>query len=285
MSQDIPPLEREDFYKLMPTEFERLVADVLAQSGYSDVKLVGGPGDQGVDILAYREGQSVAVQVKHKTRLTLQEINHFADWYFRNPSAPRTMIFVTSADLPPDAESQIKGIPPGARLEIVDRRGLQQMLYAHKAASQQVMAEADKRLKSQKARLLISAIAGLSSILGVLLSLYPHVFHEKPPLDRRIETVEKALGSMRDLEGYLADIKRDMEETQKATVTINQKYAEAKELEKLTAAQLAALQATLQVRDWKWTILNYVLGFVFGVASSLVASVLYSRWIQRRALA
>jgi len=284
MSQDISTSERENFYKLMPTEFERLVADVLAQSGYSDVKLVGGPGDQGVDILANREGQSVAVQVKHKTRLSLQEINRFADWYFKNPSTPRTMIFVTSAELPPDAESQIKGIPPGARLEIVDRRGLQQMLYAHRTASQQVMAEANKRLKSQKVRLWISATAGLFSILGTLLSQYPYVFHEKPPLDRRIETVEKALGSMRDLEGYLADIKCDMEETQKATVAINQKYAEAKELEKLTAAQLAALQATLQVRDWKWTILNYVLGFVLGVASSLVASVLYSRWKQRRAL-
>lgn len=285
MNQDNPTSERENFYKLMPSEFERLVADVLAQSGYSDVKLVGGLEDLGVDILATREGQTVAVQVKHKTKLSLQEINHFAEWYFKNPSTPRNMIFVTSAELPPDTERQIKGIPPGARLEIVDRRGLQQMLYVNKASSQQVMAEANKRLRSQRVRLLVSATAGLFSILGALASLYPFVFQEKAPLDRRIVTVEKALGSMRDLEGYLADIKRDMENTQKATVAINQKYAEAKELEKLTAAQLAALQATLQVRDWKWTILNYVLGFVLGVASSLVASVLYSRWKQRRALA
>lgn len=285
MNQNNTTPEREDFYKLMPSEFERLVADLLAQSGYSDVKLVGGPRDQGVDILATREGQAVAVQVKHKMRLSFQEINRFADWYFKNPSTPRTMIFVTSAELPTDAESQIKGVPTGARLEIVDRRGLQLMLNAHKAASQQVLEDANKRLRSQKVRLFLSATAGLFSILGILVSLYPFVFHEKAPLDRRIETVEKALSSMHDLEGYLADIKHDMGETQKATVAINQKYAEAKELEKLTAAQLAALQATLQVRDWKWTILNYVLGFVFGVASSLVATVLYSRWKQRRALA
>lgn len=261
------------------------MADVLAQSGYSDVKIVDGPGDQGVDILAIREGNSVAVQVKHKTRLSIQEINRFADWYFKNPSTPRTMIFVTSAELPPDAERQIKGTPPGTKLEIVDRRGLQQLLYAHKAASQKVIGEANKRYRSQRVRLVASAIAALFSILGALVSLFPFVFHEKAPLDRRIETVEKALGSMRDLEGYLADIKRDMEETQKATVAINQKYAEAKELEKLTAAQLAALQETLKDRDWKWTILNYVLGFVLGIASSLVASVLYTRWKQRRALA
>jgi hypothetical protein len=285
MNQNNATPEREDFYKLIPSEFERLVADVLAQSGYSDVKLVGGLGDQGVDILAKREGQAVAVQVKHKMRLSLQEINRFADWYFKNPSTPRTMIIVTSAELPTNAASQIKGIPPGARIEIVDGRGLQQMFNAHEAASQQVMADANKRLRSQRVRLLVSATAGLFSILGALLSLYPFVFHEKAPLDRRIETMQKALSSMRDIEGYLADIKHDMEETQKATGAINQKYAEAKELEKLTAAQLSALQATLQVRDWKWTILNYILGFVLGVASSLLATVLYSRWKQRKALA
>jgi len=284
MNRDKPTSESEDFYKFMPSEFERLVADLLAQSGYSDVKLVGGPGDQGVDILAKREGQTVAVQVKHKTRLDPQEIKHFAERYFKNPAAPRTMIFVTSAELPPDVERQIKGIPAGARLEVVDRRGLQQMLYEHKAASRQVIEAANKRLRAQRVWLLLSAAAGLFSILGALLSLYPFVFPEKEPLDRRIETVEKALGSMRDLEGYLADIKRDMEHTQKATAAINQRYAEAKELEKLTDAQLAALQSTLQVRDWKWTVLNYVLGFVLGIASSLVASVLYSRWKQHRAL-
>ena len=89
---------------------------------------------------------------------------------------------------------------------------------------------------------------------------------------------------MRDLEKYLSDIKQDMQATQKATEIINEKHAQAKELEKLTSAQLAALQETLQTRNWKWTALNYVLGFVLGVASSLVASVLYARWRQRKAI-
>lgn len=275
---------REDFYKLIPTEFERLVADVFAHAGYSDVRLVGGPGDQGVDILATRDNQHFAIQVKHKTRLSLQELQRFTDLYFSNSSTPRRLIFVTSAELPKNVRSRIERIPEGAQFEIVDRSGLQQMVQAHKAASERVMASATQRQRSQKYRLSISAVAGLLSIIGVFISIYSVVFPNKAPLDRRIETVEKALGSMHDLESYLADIKRDMEDTQKATVTINQKYAEAKELEKLTAAQLAALQATLQGQNWRWTALNYVLGFILGVASSLVASVLYARWQQRRAL-
>ena len=158
------------------------------------------------------------------------------------------------------------------------------MIAAHATVSQRFMAFATERLKSQRHRLFLSAVAGILSIVGATVSIYTVVFPPKAPLDNRIETVERALASMHDLETYLADIKRDMEVKQKATAVINQKYAEAKELEKLTTAQLTALQATLQASNWRWTVFNYVIGFLLGVASSLVASVLYARWKQRKAL-
>lgn len=284
MTKNHQPPDSSDFYKLIPTEFERLVADVFSQSGYSNVKLIGGPGDQGVDILATKDNRQFAIQVKHKSRLNLQELQRFVDYYFSNSSTPRNLIFVTSAELPKDISSLIERIPDGAQFEIVDRSRLLQMVQAHQEVSAQVIAHATQRQRSQKFRLSLSYIAGLCSILGLFISFYS-VFHpNKAPLDKRIETVEKALGSMRDLERYLSDIKRDMEDTQKATAIINQKYAEAKELEKLTAAQLSALQATLKGQNWRWTVLNYVFGFILGVASSLFASVLYARWQQRKAL-
>ncbi|MBA3004124.1 MAG: restriction endonuclease [Desulfurivibrio sp.] len=284
MTDSKQTLGRENFYKLMPSEFERLVADLFAQAGYSDVKLVGGPGDQGVDILAAKDNQPFAIQVKHKTKFSLREVQQFTDLYFSNPSTPRNLIFVTSAELPPDAAQQIEHIPEGASFEIMDHHGLQEMVQSHKAASEQVMEAAIQREKSQKKRLILSSIGSFLSIVSLFVSILYVVFPSKAPLDKRIETVEKALGSMHDLESYLNDIKRDMEETQKATTVIKQKYDEAKELEKLTAAQIAALQSTLQGQNWRWTVLNYLLGFVFGVASSLVASVLHARWQQRKAL-
>jgi Holliday junction resolvase len=273
-----------DLYKLTPTEFEQLVAELFSQSGYTDVQLVGGPMDQGVDILATKDGRKVAIQVKHKTRLRVQEIQRFADQYFRNPSTPRNLIFVTSAELPPVETRQIEGIPEGAHLEVMDRHDLQLMLSSKVSASQQAMKTAEQRQRSQRQRLLFSSVAGVLSIIGALISIYSIAFPPKAPLDKRIQTVEKALASMSDLETYLAEIKRDMKETQKSTAVINQKHEEAKELQKLTNAQLSALQATLQIRNWKWTILNYIFGFVLGVASSLVASVLFARWKQRKAL-
>ena len=275
---------RLDLYNLTPAEFERLVVVLFSQLGYTDVKLVGGPMDQGVDIIATKDEKPVAIQVKHKTKLPVQEIQRFADRYFANPETPRDVIFVTSAELPPGAAGRVERIPDGAHFQVIDRRDLQRMVYANAAASAQAMKTVTTRQKSQRQRLLISALAGALSIMGAFASFYSVAFPPKAPLDKRIQTVEKALASMHDLESYLADIKRDMEDTQKATALINQKYEEAKELEKLTAAQLSALQATLQVRNWKWTILNYVFGFILGVASSLVASVLRARWKQRKAL-
>ena len=121
------------------------------------------------------------------------------------------------------------------------------------------------------------------SVFTVFVSMFP-VFSHKAPLDKRIETVEKTLTSIRDLESYLSQIKQDMLDKEKATEVINQKYAQAKELEKITDAQLVALQSTLQKQNWRWTLFNYVMGFVLGVASSLLASVIHARWKQRKAL-
>ena len=102
------------------------------------------------------------------------------------------------------------------------------------------------------------------------MSLYPMLIFPQAALDKRIQTVENALTSMRDLEKYLEKIKQDMVETEKATQLINERYAQAKELEKLTQDQVNAIRATLQAESWQRTIFNYAMGFVLGVASSFV---------------
>ncbi len=75
-----------------------------------------------------------------------------------------------------------------------------------------------------------------------------------------------------------------MVETEKATKVIEQEYAKAKELEKLTQEQFEAVKSALWSQSWQKTALNYGLGFVLGIASSLIASVIYSRIRQHRAL-
>lgn len=47
--------------------FERDVARAFLGAGYADVRIVGGSGDKGADILAVKSGQSWVVQCKHTT--------------------------------------------------------------------------------------------------------------------------------------------------------------------------------------------------------------------------
>lgn len=108
--------------------------------------------------------------------------------------------------------------------------------------------------------------------------------HGKPPLQERIESVERALANLKDLEQQLTGIRKDMVETEQARKAIEEKYAKAKELEKLTDEQFEAVQAALRSQSWRRTLVDYLLGFILGVAGSLTASVIYLRLRQRRAL-
>jgi len=52
--------------RLTPRQFEEAVAMLLPTLGYRDVKVTGGPGDLGADVLCQdAEGRRVAVQCKH----------------------------------------------------------------------------------------------------------------------------------------------------------------------------------------------------------------------------
>ena len=75
-----------------------------------------------------------------------------------------------------------------------------------------------------------------------------------------------------------------MVETEKAAKAIEQEYVKAKELEKLTEEQFEAVKTALRSQSWQKTAFNYGLGFVLGVAASLIANVIYSRIRQHRAL-
>jgi restriction system protein len=65
---------------MSPKEFEYTTAEILRRLGYKDVKVIGGSGDLGVDILAYKDGnKKVAVQCKKyiTKKVTSPEIQLF----------------------------------------------------------------------------------------------------------------------------------------------------------------------------------------------------------------
>jgi hypothetical protein len=271
-------------YDLTPDEFERFVAALLTESGYSDLRVVGGPSDKGIDIIGKFNNEPIAIQVKHKLHLKPREIEQFVRKYFSDPSTPRSLVFVTSAEVPLIEARIGEHLLPGQRFQLIDRKDIIKMLSAHQDVANQFFAAVKRRLATKSYQLNFGVIGIILSIIGSLLSSYIFFFKSSAPLDRRIQTVESAIASIRDLETYLGKIKQDMVDTEGATKLLNEKYAKAKELEKLTQEQVNALKETLQAENWYRTILNYAIGFFFGVGSSFVASVLYGRWRQRRAL-
>jgi len=273
-----------DLYSLTPLEFEQLIVTLLSETGFTDLKVTDGPGDRGVDILGLKGDQKVAIQVKHKRELSLSELQCFTDKYFSDPLPPRSLIYVTSAKIPQGAEKISENLPKGCSLKFLDQKDIYQMLSQQQVASSRFFRNAMQRLRTEKIHFIFGTVTACCSLLGVFLSLYPFTSFEKAPLNKRINTVERALTNIRDLESYLIDIKKDMAETEKATQIINEKNNKAKELEKLTEFQLDALKNTLQAESWQRTLFNYLLGFIFGIASSFIASVMHAKWIQRKAL-
>lgn len=271
-------------YDLTPQEFERLVADLLPESGYSNVRLGARLGDREIDILADKSGKDVAFEVKHKRALKLSEVRQFALRFFSDPTFPRSLVYVTSAELPTGIETIAESLPDDVEISFLGRSDIEQLLLRRPSTQASWLDAVTNRLKHQQRNLWLGLLGAAVSVSASLFTNFIAHPPAKERLDKRIETVENVLSNIRDLESYLSTLKEDMTETERATALINQKYTQAQELEKLTDKQILALQATLQTQSWHRTILNYVLGFIFGVASSFVSSVLYSRWQQRKSI-
>lgn len=58
---------KADFDLMDGWEFEEYVAELLVRNGYHNVEVTRGSGDQGVDILAEKDGVTYALQCKHYT--------------------------------------------------------------------------------------------------------------------------------------------------------------------------------------------------------------------------
>lgn len=278
-------IDKNSLYQLTPNEFEKLCAEILRAQGIERVELVGGPGDQGVDIIGETEGQKIAVQVKHTRQLSLSIIRRIIDQVQASSYKPKQLIIITSAILSPLLRDSVQKLPSDITVRLMGQDEVLRALNNHPEIQRLQVAPAQRRTIRQRWELILGLAGVLASIAGLLASgIFFFVQPEKPQLQERIETVECAIGSLKDLEKQLIGIKGDMVETEKAAKVIEQEYAKAKELEKLTQDQFEAVKSALRSQSWQKTAFNYGLGFVLGIASSLIASVIYSRIRQHRAL-
>ncbi len=277
--------DKHSLYELTPNEFEKLCAEILRVQGFERVELAGGPGDQGVDLIGETEGQQIAVQVKHTKQLSLSSVRRIIDQLQASSYQPKQLVIMTSAALSPSLKAAIQQLPSDMTVRLIGQDEVLQVLNEHPEIQRSQVAPAQRRMIRLRRELIVGIAGALASIAGLLFSgVSFFVQPEKPQLQERIETVERAIGNLKDLEKQLTDIKGDMVETEKAAKAIEQEYTKAKELKKITEEQFEAVKTALRSRSWQKTVFDYGLGFILGIAASLMSSVIFSRIRQRRAL-
>jgi len=224
------------------------------------------------------------VIIKHRRTLTSQEVGEFfSRTELLQINVPRDILFVTSARITETQVQRFRLANIAYNLEILALDDLQKLISGH-------VDVADKFLKPARKHRFLEKTQLATSLIGVVVALTASIFTNglfskaTHPLDDRIQSVESALANIKGLEESLSKVRDDMVATQNATSEINKKYVEAKELEKLTDAQVQALKQTLQSEKLSKTLLNIFLGFILGFASSLLANYISARWKQNKEL-
>jgi restriction system protein len=91
-------LTLDSLKSMTPKEFEYTTAEILRRLGYKDIKVIGGSGDLGVDILAYKDGKKVAVQCKKyiTKKVTSPELQLFIGMMITEYKADKGLYVTTS---------------------------------------------------------------------------------------------------------------------------------------------------------------------------------------------
>jgi hypothetical protein len=275
-----------NLYDLSPQEFEQLVARYLQTEGLSNVDIVGGQDDQGVDISATKDGKPVVAQVKHTRKVSPKSVREEIARILAGAYEPTEIVYATSAEVPTAIRNEIEQPIKGVQIRLIDGEEILAAIRQKPQIGSTTIAKAANRKWWQDANLIFGLLGVFISVIAFAVDASSEMgsLFRDAPLNERIETVENAIGNLKDLEQQLTDIKTDMEETRRAKAAIEADYEKAKQLEKLTDDQLNSIKLALTSQAWWQTILNYVFGFILGVASSLVASVIYARWQLRRAI-
>jgi restriction system protein len=116
------------------SQFEAYVAELLRMDGHQDVRIVGGPGDGGADILsAEPSGRKIAVQCKRVTAAVPVGVVRQLNGTIAHEHPGRAGALVTTALLTRPATE----LAARARITVVDRNALASWMSQARAAMQQ----------------------------------------------------------------------------------------------------------------------------------------------------
>jgi hypothetical protein len=280
-------MDQDALFQLTPSEFEQLAGRLLASEGIGKVNYVGGGIDSGVDYIGEQNGEIIAVEVKHRERpLSANELRKIVGRLKSSRYNPSQLVLVTSAKVPDSTKSYFNQNDPTAHLRIIDCDEVLRILSLDDGLQEGPIANAEKRTRRLTLKFWTGILLSMSSFgIGVASSTSLIFKPTPPPLTQRIETVESAIGNLKNLENELIGIRKEMIQTERAAGLIKREYEDAKQLQQLTDEQFSAVRSALEKSSWQKALLDSGLGFFLGVGSSLAANVIQARAKQKRVLA
>lgn len=106
-------------------KFERIVAIIFEGFGYK-TKVVGGSGDEGIDIIAYKDGKRFFIQCKRKDQVLPKEVREFAGSIRDlNKEKGEKGFFVTTGEFTEEGKTFAKDNP--IEIELINGFGLEKL--------------------------------------------------------------------------------------------------------------------------------------------------------------
>ncbi len=177
-------IDKNSLFQLTPNEFEKLCAEILRAQGIERVELVGGPNDQGVDIIGEAKGQQIAVQVKHTRQLSPAVVRRIIDQVQASSYQPKQLVIMTSATISPSLRELIQKLSSAIAVRLIGQDEILRVLNDHPEIQRLQVEPAQLRTYKQRWELTLGLAGAFSSIVaGVLTSgLFFFVQPEKPQL-------------------------------------------------------------------------------------------------------
>lgn len=268
-------------FELNSLRFSELCLDLLkAEYNFEKTFITDGPNDNGVDILALKGIEKTAIQVKHKYRIAKGSLSIEIGKYVHLLEFHHKFIYITSAQID---KKYIKECESD-KISIISQDELIQLLDKHSDIAQRYFKIIEKKKKFIKIWFATSVAGIVTSILATFLTLVIDKKDSDKLLTTRIESVEQALQNIKGLEKDLEGIKEDMILTDFENKRIREEYEKMQGVEEYINEKKESLNLILSYEPFYKKVLNYLLGLVTGVFSSIIASILWNRYKLNKSL-
>jgi len=276
-------------FELQPKEFEKLCLRLLETVGFEMITQMKSTIDVGFDFQGRLRGKEKTKEavfiIKHKLELSKSDIKKILDSFFRIGTFNDIFVLVTSSKITNSHHEVVDNYAGKmGEIRIIGQDEILSLINKNSGIADEFFSPIKKQIVRKRAELSLSLIGAFLGIIGVVFSFTQQFIKEKEPLDIRIKKVESAINNIKDLESYLKEIKIEMIETEKSTQLINEKYEKAQELKSLTENQLEAINLALKTQSRMEIAFNLLMGFIIGIGSSFIASILYGKWKHYKSL-